>query len=204
MYTLKPLPFLYQDLEPYIDTHTMGLHHNKHEQNYMNNLNKLLLENHYDFKYPIEELYYHMDLFDEKSKNDILFNLGGVINHELYWESMNPKEKEDPTGELLDAILDKYGSFENFKKQFMNMALNLKGSGYTFLVKKKDNTIDIINTSNQDSPILFNYIPLFNVDLWEHAYYLNYKNNKREYLENFFEIANFNYANKNYKSFADV
>lgn len=198
MYTLKPLPFLYQDLEPYIDTHTMGLHHNKHEQNYVNNLNKLLEKNHFIFSYPIEEIYRHVDDFHEEDRNDLLFNLGGIVNHELYWQSINPKNKEKMADALLEAILNKYGSFDQFKEEFKKLALSIKGSGYTFLVKKQDGTIDIMNTINQDSPYLYGYMPLFNVDMWEHAYYLNYKNNKQEYLDNFFEIANFNYANKNY------
>ncbi len=204
MYTLKALPFLYQDLEPYIDTHTIGLHHNKHEQNYVNHLNKLFVKNHFTFSYPIEEVYKHLNEFEKEDQNDVLFNLGGIVNHEIYWQSINPKNKENPDNELLKAIINKYGSFDHFKEKFIKLALNIKGSGYTFLVKKEDNSIDIINTLNQDSPYFYGYIPLFNVDMWEHAYYLNYKNNKQEYLDNFFEIANFNYANKNYNSLLEM
>lgn len=198
MYKLKPLPFLYQDLEPFIDTHTMGLHYHKHQQNYLNKLNSLLQKNNFNFSYPIEDIYLHMNEFNEDDWNDILFNLGGVINHNLYWKSINPNNKEMPGGNLLQAIKRKYGSYEQFKKEFVTSALNLKGSGYTFLIQKKNNDIDIINVSNQDSPLMFGYTPLFNVDMWEHAYYLNYKNNKQEYLDNFFEIANFSYANQRF------
>lgn len=204
MYELKPLPFLYQDLEPFIDTHTMGLHHNKHEQNYVNNLNKLLEKNHFTFSYPIEGIYKHLNDFNKEDQNDILFNLGGVVNHELYWQSINPKNKENPQNELLQAIINKYESFDHFKEEFKRIALSLKGSGYTFLIKKQDHSIDIINTLNQDSPYFYGYIPLFNVDMWEHAYYLNYKNNKQEYLDNFFAIANFHYANENYNSLVEL
>lgn len=116
MYTLKPLPFFYQDLEPYIDIHTIGLHHNKHEQNYLNQLNKILEKNNFSFSYPIEGLYKNLDSFHETDKNDILFHLGGVVNHELYWQSINPKDKEKPLNELLQAIINKYGSFDNFKE----------------------------------------------------------------------------------------
>ncbi len=173
----------------------MGLHYNKHQKNYLNKLNDLLKKNNFDFSYPIEEIYNHLNIFKKEDINDILFNLGGVVNHNLYWQSINPQNKEKLNGLLLEKINNKYGSFDKFKEKFIELALSLKGAGYTFLVKKKDNTIDIINTSNQDSPYLYGYIPLFNVDMWEHAYYLNYKNNKREYLDNFFDIANFNYAN---------
>ena len=196
MYKLESLPFKYQDLEPYIDTHTMGLHHNKHQANYLKNLNNLLKKNNYNFSYPIEELYLHLDEIKEEDKNDVLFNWGGVINHNLYWQSINPKDREVPIGNLLDKIIQKYGNLNNFKETFINTALKLKGSGYTFLVKTPTNDIDIINISNQDSPLLLGYKPLFNVDMWEHAYYLNYKNNKKDYLDNFFEISNFYYANK--------
>lgn len=195
MYKLESLPFKYQDLEPYIDTHTMGLHHNKHQRTYLKNLNNLLKKNNYNFNYPIEDLNLHLNEISEEDRNDALFNWGGVINHNLYWQSINPKDREVPIGNLLDKIIQKYANLNNFKETFMNTALKLKGSGYTFLVKK-NNEIDIINTTNQDSPLLLGYIPLFNVDMWEHAYYLNYKNNKKDYLDNFFEISNFYYANK--------
>ena len=195
MYKLESLPFKYQDLEPYIDTHTMGLHHNKHQRTYLKNLNNLLKKNNYNFNYPIEDLNLHLNEISEEDRNDALFNWGGVINHNLYWQSINPKDREVPIGNLLDKIIQKYANLNNFKETFINTALKLKGSGYTFLVKK-NNEIDIINTTNQDSPLLLGYIPLFNVDMWEHAYYLNYKNNKKDYLDNFFEISNFYYANK--------
>ena len=196
MYNLKTLPFNYRDLEPYIDTHTVGLHHNKHHKNYLKNLNNLLTKNNYNFSYPIEDLYYHLDEIKDSDKNDVLFNWGGVINHDLYWQSINPNNKEEPQGILLKSILEKYQTIGKFKNALIDMALNLKGSGYTFLVLTKKKDIDIINTLNQDSPISLGYVPLFNIDMWEHAYYLNYKNNKKEYLDNFFDIANFNYANK--------
>lgn len=196
MYNLEPLPFSYQDLEPYIDTHTIGVHYHKHHQNYLNKLNTILKNNNFNFNYPIEDIYRHLNEFNLKDQNDIIFNLGGVVNHNLYWKSINPNNKEKPMGNLLTAINNCFGTFENFKKEFIDKALALKGSGYTFLIAKPDKTIDIMNTTNHDSPLLFGYTPLFNVDMWEHAYYLNYKNNKQEYLENFFNIANFNYANE--------
>lgn len=104
MYQLQELPFLYQDLEPYIDTHTMGLHHNKHEMNYLNNLNKLLIKNNYDFKYNINEIIYHINEFKEEDQENILFNLGGVLNHNLYWKSINPKKKQKPSMDLKNNL----------------------------------------------------------------------------------------------------
>lgn len=203
MYKLESLPYLYQDLEPYIDTHTLGLHHNKHEQNYLNNLNSLLIKSNYDFKYSIDELIYHINIFNEEDKENILFNLGGVLNHELYWKSMNPK-KNIPDNELKKKLEEKYKSLDNFFKLFKDSALKIKGSGYTFLVLNKKDELDIINTKNQDLPQLLGYIPLFNIDMWEHAYYLNYKNNKSEYIDNFIEIADFNYANEIYNNITKI
>lgn len=200
MFYLKPLPFGYQELEPYIDTHTMGLHYHKHQKNYLNKLNSILKDNNFNFEYPKEDLYYHLNNFNKKDQYDIIFNLGGVVNHDLYWKSINPNNKEEPTKNLSNAIVKEFGTFSNFREKFINSALNLKGVGYTFLCTDSNGNIEIINTINQDSPLLFGYIPLLNVDMWEHAYYLNYENNKREYLDNYFDIVNFNYANKIFNS----
>lgn len=196
MYLLKPLPFHYQDLEPFIDTHTIGLHYWKHQKNYLDQLNRLLLKNNFSFSYPVEEIYQHLDAFKKEDRNNLIFYLGGVVNHDLYWQSINPNKKEVPKGKLLEAIRQKFGSFENLKRKWQEYALDLKGSGYVFLIKLSDNTVDLVTMSNQDSPLLFSYTPLFCMDMWEHAYYLNYQNKKQDYLDNFFEIANFAYANR--------
>lgn len=192
MYKLEALTYLYQDLEPYIDTHTLGLHYNIHERNYLNKLNDLLLKNGYDYRYNLEELIYHINEFSSNDKDNILFNLGGVLNHNLYFKSISPKG-EKPSGNLRIAINNKYGSYEKFWETFKNSALKLQGSGYTFLVTKSTGELDIINTSNQDTPLSLGLIPLFTVDMWEHAYYLNYENDKKKYLDNFEIISN--YAN---------
>lgn len=199
MYKLPILPYLYQDLEPYIDTHTLTLHYHKHEQNYLNKLNELLNKSNYDYRYILNELLYHIDEFSEDIKEDILYNLGGVLNHNLYWKSMNPKNQK-PIGKLKNHIDKKYGSYENFFSIFKSTALKLKGSGYTFLVLNNKGDLDIINVLNQDTPLLFGFIPLFNIDLWEHAYYLNYKNEKKLYLDNFDKIADFTYASEIYNN----
>ena len=194
MYKLNSLPYLYQDLEPYIDTHTIGVHYHKHHQNYLNKLNLLLQNNNYDYRYNIYELLYHINEFKEKDREDILFNLGGVLKHDLYWKSINPNH-EEPKGKLKEQIIKQYNSLENFFTLFKESALKLKGSGYTFLILKNNGMLDIINLPNQDTPLSFGCIPLFNIDMWEHAYYLNYQNNKQEYLDNFWQILNFKYAN---------
>ena len=201
MYKLKELPFSYQDLEPFIDTHTIGLHYHKHEQNYLNNLNKLLIKNNFSFNYPIEDLYKHLDDF-KNDENDLLFNLGGVLNHDLYWQTINPNKKEEPNNILLTLINSKFTSLDNFKQTFIDYALNLKGSGYIFLILN-NNELELMTTLNQDSPLKYSFIPLLCIDMWEHAYYLNYQNNKQEYLNNFWQIINFKYSNDIIKGLAN-
>lgn len=195
MYQLPKLPYLFQDLEPYIDIHTMGLHYHKHHQNYLNQLNSLLKNNNYDYRYNLNELLYHINEFPSTSQEDILFNLGGVLNHNLYWKSINPTPQK-PSGQLKTHIEKKFGSYNQFWETLKKKATQLKGSGYTFLVLKDNKQLDIINVSNQETPLSLGYIPLFTIDLWEHAYYLNYENEKARYLDNFDKIADFTYANK--------
>ena len=193
MYQLSMLPYSFQDLEPFIDTHTMGLHYHKHEMTYLNNLNNLLRKYNYNYIYNLNDLVYHINEFNNEDKPNILFNLGGVLNHELYWKSMN-KNSNLPRGKLKNKIDSQYGDFNNFWNEFKKMALSLKGSGYTFLVLKKDGNLEILNFHNQDIPLLYGYVPLFNIDLWEHAYYLNYENDRSKYIDNFREIVDFTNA----------
>lgn len=193
MYQLSILPYSFQELEPFIDTHTMGLHYHKHEMTYLNNLNNLLKKYNYNYRYSLNDLVYHINEFNDDDKPNILFNLGGVLNHELYWKSMN-KNSNLPKGKLKNKIDSQYGDFNNFWNEFKKMALSLKGSGYTFLVLRKDGNLEIVNFYNQDIPLLYGYIPLFNIDLWEHAYYLNYENDRSKYIDNFRDIVDFTNA----------
>lgn len=200
MYKLPKLQYSYQDLEPYIDTHTMGIHYNKHEKSYLKELNNALMKNNYNFKYTLSELVYHIDEFPLEDRGTILYNLGGVLNHNLYWNSMNPNIKEKPDNKLKKYIDEKYGSYEKFWDVLKDKALKLKGSGYVFLVIKDNGELDIINMPNQDTPLSLGFVPLFNIDLWEHAYYINYENDRSRYLDNFKEIADFSNANKIFNS----
>lgn len=200
MYQLPKLPYLYQDLEPFIDTHTMGLHYHKHHQNYLNQLNKVLMANNYDYRYSLNELLYHIDEFPISSRDDILFNLGGVINHNLYFSGISSRCGRKPIGKLANHIDKTFGSYEQLWKKLKENALRLKGSGYTFLVLNKDGQLGIINFSNQELPLSFGYMPLFNIDMWEHAYYLNYENDKAKYLDNLEKIADFTNASKIFNS----
>lgn len=194
MYKLESLPYDYDALEPFIDTHTLGLHKNKHQKNYLNKLNDLLLKNNYDFKYSLENLSKHILEFNIRDREDILFNLGGVINHNIYFDSISDN-REEPNIPLMNYITDTFGSYDEFKNSFKKTALSLKGSGYTFLVLN-EGVLKIINLSNQENPYYYDLVPLIGLDMWEHAYYLNYENKKDIYIDNFFEIVDFRKANK--------
>lgn len=194
MYKLQPLHYGFQELEPFIDTHTLGLHHKKHHQNYLNKLNELLLKNNYDFKYSLIDLNYHLEEFCKDDQKDILFNLGGVINHNIYFNSISPKN-EAPNVFLFTKIKADFGSFEEFKKEFKKEALKLKGSGYTYLVLDKGK-LEIMNFKNQKNPYYKGVMPLLCIDLWEHAYYINYENRKSDYIDAFLNIMDFKEANK--------
>lgn len=141
---------------------------------------------------------FHINEFPNEDKEDILFNLGGVLNHNLYFSSISPNHNM-PFGNLKTAINNKYKSYDNFLQKLKEKALSLKGSGYTFLVIN-NNDLDIVNTKNQETPLQYGLIPLLNIDMWEHAYYLNYKNEKEEYLNNLFNILDFTNASNIYNN----
>ena len=185
MYTIKPLDYDYNALEPYISEYTLETHYNKHYKKYLENLNNLLIKNNYDFKYSKEELVSNINIFPISDRGAILFNLGGVLNHELYFQNLGLNNTLKP---FLPQIIKQYGSLENFKDEYINNTKTLIGSGYTFLVLNKANELEIINTSNQDTPYSYGLIPVMNIDLWEHAYYLDYQNFKDEYINNFFQL----------------
>jgi len=197
MYTIKPLNYNYDFLSPYISERTMNIHYNKHYKKYLDTLNELLLKNNYDFRYSKEELVNHIDIFPLSERGAILFNLGGVINHELYFDNLG--YNNIPVGDLKEKIDKQYGSFTNFKNEFIRNTKLLVGSGYTFLVVNKNNDLEIINTPNQDTPYSYGVIPIMNIDLWEHAYYLDYQNDKNKYVENFFSIVDFSKINEKYQ-----
>lgn len=198
MYQLPILPYAFQDFEPFIDTHTMGLHYHKHQQTYLNNLNNLLMKNNYPYNYKEEELINHINNFPKSDQEDILFNLGGVINHNLYWKSIKPKNNQLPTAALKNQLERQYKTYDNFLQNLKDQALKVKGSGYTFLVIGNDHNLEILNTKNQDSPYLYGYTPILAIDLWEHAYYLNYENERSRYLDNLLKLLDFTYANEIY------
>lgn len=196
MYKEVKLGYLKEEVDPFISTHAIGIHYSKHYIKYLDKLNSLLYKNNFNFNIKLEDVHKNISSYSSKDKEDILFNLGGVLNHNLFFKSIGIKSL--PIGKLLDTIVNKYGSFDNFYKVFKENSLSIKGSGYTFLVLN-NNSIDIINTSNQESPLFYGMIPLFTIDLWEHSYYLDYFNNRELYLDNIYNIVNFDYASKVYE-----
>lgn len=198
MYTIDTIDYPYNALEPVLSEKTINIHHNKHHKKYLDNLNKLLEENNYNYQYTKEQLVDKIDIFPLKDRGNILFNLGGVLNHDLYFDIIGPQNHEIK-GKFKDKVIEEYGSYENFKNEFIKETKFLVGSGYTFLVLNKENKLEIINTSNQETPYSYGLIPIMNIDLWEHAYYLDYQNNKDEYINNFFSIIDFDKVNKHYE-----
>lgn len=193
LFELPALPYEIDALEPFIDSETMYYHHEKHFKTYIDNLNALIS------KYPslqsqtLEWLIDNPNKLPVHDREAILFNAGGVYNHNLFFNVLTPNvEETKPSAELMQAINRDFGSFENFKQRFINSALKVNGSGYTFLTLAEDGILHIVNTSNQDVPP-FNVfgVPVVLVDVWEHAYYLKYKNLRKEYLTNIFNVLKF-------------
>lgn len=195
----KQMPLEYESLEPFISDRTLDIHYNKHYLNYLNKLNNALEKAGYKGNLTKEEMVKQIDIFNIKDRGEILYNLGGVLNHELYFKNMSDKKNNLPVDEIKKAIINQYGSFDEFKKEFIKTSKELVGSGYTFVVINSSKKLDIINLSNQDTPYMFDLVPIMALDLWEHAYYLDYQNRRDEYINNFFSIIDFEKINEIYK-----
>ena len=193
----KRITLDYKSLEPYIDDRTLDLHYNAHYRNYTDKLNKYLNDINYDYKDSPEYLAKHIDILPMENRDEILFNLGGYLNHSLYFYNLTNKKKDIPI-ELLNLINKYFGSFSLFKEEFIDMAMEVKGSGYTFLVMDKNNKLRIINTSNQDTPYYYGFTPIMTIDVWEHSYYLKYTYDRKKYLDNIFNVIDFDKVYKLY------
>lgn len=190
-FTLPPLPYAYDALEPNIDKETMTIHHDKHHAAYVNNLNAAL-EGKADLaSKSIEELISNMDAVPEDIRTAVRNNGGGHANHSLFWEIMSPGGAKEPTGALADAIKSSFGSLDDMKKKFNEAGTKRFGSGWAWLVKTKDGKIDIISTPNQDNPFMDGHQPIMGNDVWEHAYYLKYQNRRPDYLAAWWNVVNF-------------
>ena len=191
MYKAKPLKFSFNALEPYLSEETVRRHYIIYT-NYVKRLNDLIENN----KYTLEETIKNIDEFPMENRDKILFLASAILNHELYFENIG-LNKSEPVGKLKQKIEQQYGSFENFKEEFKKQASYVIGSGYTFLILN-NNDLEIINTSNQENPYSYDLIPIMNIDLWEHAYYIDYFN-RQEYIDNIFSIIDFEEVNNNYE-----
>lgn len=199
MYSPISLTYSVNELEPYIDGETVMVHYGKHYMNYLNKLNEILSKYNFNFNIDKEFIFANIDQFNEEDREDILYNLGGVVNHELYFLNMDPAKNNIPMGSIKEAIDNKYGNYENFKQQFIKKAMEFRGSGYVFLVLTKDGELEIIALSNQDSPYNYGLIPIMAMDIWEHSYYLKHQNRKEDYFNDFFEVVNYSYINNLYE-----
>jgi len=194
-FTLPDLSYDYNALEPYIDARTMEIHHSKHHAGYTANLNKAVEGSSLEGK-SIEEILAGVSSQSVAVRN----NGGGYYNHILYWSVMSPNGGGEPTGELLNAIIGAFGSFADFKSQFSTAAATRFGSGWAWLVKKSDGSLVVSSTPNQDNPLMdlaeVKGTPVLGIDVWEHAYYLNYQNRRPEYIEAFWNVINWSEVSK--------
>jgi Fe-Mn family superoxide dismutase len=188
MHELPKLPYAHDALEPHIDARTMEIHHGKHHQAYITNLNKAL-EGHADLQaLTIEELLRRIDSVPESIRTTVRNNGGGHANHSLFWTVMSPKGGGKPTGALGDAIQRTFGSFEDFQAKMKATAVGQFGSGWAWLVKGQGG-LEVLGRPNQDSPLMEGKTPILGVDVWEHAYYLKYQNRRPDYLDAWWNVV---------------
>lgn len=196
-YTLPDLPYAYDALEPYIDEETMHLHHDKHHNTYVTNLNAAI-EKHPELgEKSVEELLADFDSVPEDIKTAVRNNGGGHANHSFFWEILAPNAGGEPTGAIKEAIEETFGSFADFKEEFKTAATGRFGSGWAWLVIK-DGKLAITSTANQDSPLMDGQTPVLGLDVWEHAYYLKYKNVRPDYINAFWSVVNWDKVNDFY------
>lgn len=196
---LPPLPYAYEALEPYIDSETMHLHHDKHHATYVNTLNTNL-EKHPDlFAKSAEDLLRNLNSVPEDIRTAVRNHGGGHVNHTMFWQIMGPNAGGEPTGALGDEIRKAFGTFDEFKTKFNDAGAKQFGSGWVWLVRGNDSKLQIISTPNQDSPLLQGLWPIMGNDVWEHAYYLKYKNVRADYLKAWWNVVNWKEVEKRFQ-----
>jgi len=188
-FTLPELAYAYDALEPHIDARTMEIHHTKHHQAYINNANAAL-EGHPMASKSVEEVLQNLDAVPADKKQGIINNAGGHANHSLFWTILAPNAGGSPSGDLANAIDSTFGSFDEFKEKFAAAAATRFGSGWAWLVVNKDGGLEVTSTANQDSPLMNGQTPILGLDVWEHAYYLNYQNRRPDYVKSFWNVVN--------------
>ena len=189
-FTLPPLPYDYAALEPHIDTQTMQIHHDKHHAAYVTNANAALESAPDLASSSAEDLLRNINDVPEAIRTAVRNNVGGHVNHTMFWEIMGPGGGGEPTGELASAINSAFGSFADLKAKINDAGVKRFGSGWSWLVMGKDGKLQVISTANQDSPLMDGQTPILGVDVWEHAYYLKYQNLRAKYLEAWWNTVN--------------
>jgi len=198
-FELPPLPYDYSALEPYIDTQTMQLHHDKHHQAYVTNLNNALKDQAQFASLSLEELMRRINEVPESIRTIVRNNGGGHINHTMFWQIMKPNGGGEPTGAIASAIQSAFGSFDAFKTAFNDAGVKRFGSGWAWLILDSSGKLQITSTANQDSPYMDGNYPVMGNDVWEHAYYLKYQNRRPDYLNAWWNVVNWDEISRRYQ-----
>jgi superoxide dismutase, Fe-Mn family len=198
-FELPQLPYAYDALEPHIDKETMNIHHTKHHNAYVTNLNNALQGQDELLSKSVEEVISNLDAVPESARTAVRNNGGGHANHSLFWKVLSPNGGGLPTGELADAINQKFGSFESFKEEFGKAAATRFGSGWAWLVVN-NGQLEVTSTPNQDSPLMEGKTPILGLDVWEHAYYLKYQNRRPEYVTSFWNVVNWDEVSQRFNA----
>ncbi|KAB1857861.1 superoxide dismutase [Acinetobacter tandoii] len=197
-YTLPHLPYAYDALEPHIDAKTMEIHHRKHHQTYINNINAGIEGTPWK-NLTVEQLVTQVNDVPTQLKNNVINNAGGHANHSLFWTVMSPQGGGQPIGKIAVAIEAELGGFDNFKEAFTKAALTRFGSGWAWLTVTPDQKLLVESSANQDSPLMQGHTPVLALDVWEHAYYLKYQNRRPEYISAFFNVVDWQEVNRRYE-----
>lgn len=199
MYTLPPLPYRVDALEPYIDALTMEIHHDRHNRAYVDNLNKALKDYPDLQKISLTEMLATLEEVPEDIRRTVRNNGGGTYNHAFFWKIMSPKGGGKPKGKLADAIRDRFESFDAFQAEFNKYAKSVFGSGWAWLVLSKKGDLEVTSTPNQDCPVSFDAVPIIGLDVWEHAYYLQYMNHRGDYINAWWHVINWDEAERHFQ-----
>ncbi|MGY5394306.1 superoxide dismutase [Acinetobacter sp. NigerLNRRAM0016] len=197
-YVLPALPYAYDALEPHIDAKTMEIHHSKHHQTYINNINAGIQDTPWE-DLSVEQLVTQVHDVPTELKNNVMNNAGGHANHSLFWTIMSPQGGGQPIGKIAAAIDAELGGFDAFKEAFTKAALTRFGSGWAWLTVTPDHKLLVESSANQDSPLMHAHIPVLALDVWEHAYYLKYQNRRPEYIAAFFNVVDWQEVNRRYE-----
>lgn len=195
---LPPLPYAFNALEPYIDAETMQLHHDAHHATYVTKLNEAVQKHPELQSLSVEAMLSNLEALPDDVREAIRNNGGGHVNHSMFWEIMAPNAGGEPTGAIATAIDEAFGDFETFKQQFNQAGASRFGSGWVWLVDNPNGGLEIVTTANQDTPLMTGSYPILGNDVWEHAYYLTYRNRRPEYLSNWWNVVNWDEVNRRF------